>query len=87
MNFTFNNPFTLKMLQTQNGNNWPCSFQEAVKNVKLSKHDRQRPMEIGYLSDSGDLLKHTRLLCKIGVAIIPFTNAWFRLKLECKNVI
>ena len=44
------------MLHTKNGNDWPCSFQEEVKNVKLLTHDDgRRPITIGHLSDSGDL--------------------------------
>ena len=49
------------MLHTKNGNDWPGSFQEEVKNVKLLTHDAQthddgrRPIAIGHLSDSGDL--------------------------------
>lgn len=48
------------MLHTKNGNDWPGSFQEEVKNVKLLTHDDgRRPIAIGHLSDSGDLKRLT----------------------------
>ena len=55
------------MLHTKNGNDWPGSFQEEVKNVKLLTHDARRtthdvgrrPIAIGHLSDSGDLKINT----------------------------
>lgn len=42
INFIIKNSVILKMLQTNNGNNWPCSFQ-VVNNVKLITHDGRRP--------------------------------------------
>lgn len=44
------------MLQTIIGNNWPCSYQEKIKNVKLLKHDDgRRLIAKGHLRESGDL--------------------------------
>lgn len=51
------------MFQTKIGNNWPCIFQEEVRNVQLLTHDAQtqkdgrRPIAKGILRDSGDLNK------------------------------
>lgn len=30
------------MLQTKNGNNWTCSLQEEIKNLKMLTHDDWR---------------------------------------------
>lgn len=38
INFTII-PLILEMLQTKNGNHWPCNFQEEFINVKLLRHD------------------------------------------------
>lgn len=35
MNFTIWISLTIEMRHTKNGNNWPCSFEEEVTNVKL----------------------------------------------------
>lgn len=51
------------MFQTKIGSNWPCCFQEEVRNVKLLTHEAQTdkdgriPIATGLLSDSGDLKK------------------------------
>lgn len=39
MNFTIFIPLTKEMLQTKNCHDWPFSFQEKVKNLKLSTKD------------------------------------------------
>lgn len=52
MNFTV--PLIIEMLHIKNGNNWPSSFREEVKNVKMLTHgDGRGPIAIGRLSDSG----------------------------------
>lgn len=45
------------MLQTKNVNNWPCSLQNEVKNVKLLTNDacHMTTYEVGHLSDSVNL--------------------------------
>lgn len=58
------------MFQTKIGSNWPCCFQEEVRNVKLLTHEAQTdkdgriPIATGLLSDSGDLKKINSCLKK-----------------------
>lgn len=45
INFTIQIPLTLEMLLINNRFNWPCSFLEEVKTVKLFTHDGRRTMD------------------------------------------
>lgn len=49
--------FIIPLTKIDTCNNWPYTFQEGVKNVKLLTHDGQRPFAIGHPSESGDLKK------------------------------
>lgn len=42
MNFLIYITFTIEMLQTKISNDWPCCFQQEVKNVKLLMMDARR---------------------------------------------
>lgn len=65
------------MLQTKNVNNWPCSLQNEVKNVKLlTNDDWWRPMEIDHPSDAEELIFWMiKFLCSLN-------SFWSSLKFE-----
>lgn len=46
--------FIIPLTKIDTCNNWPYTFQEEVKNVKLLTHDGRRPFAIGHPSESGD---------------------------------
>lgn len=65
------------MLQTKNVNNWPCSLQNEVKNVKLlTNDDWWRPMEIDHPKNAEELIFWMiKFLCSLN-------SFWSSLKFE-----